>query len=138
MEHYEVCVMGGGPAGYAAAMRAVDFKKKTVLIEKSKVGGTGIYNGALSSKTLWEISQKVNDINESIASKGRKPFDLSWDEVKQTVKEAIFDRKIQYIFLKNSLQFFEDYYLGMFLHIILFYKEFPLRTFRTKIFLHLL
>ena len=96
MEHYEVCVIGGGPAGYAAAMRAVDFKKKTVLIEKRKVGGTGIYNGALSSKTLWEISQKVNDINESIASKGRKPFDLSWDEVKQTVKEAIFDRKIQY------------------------------------------
>ncbi len=28
MERYEVCVIGGGPSGYAAAMRAVDFGKK--------------------------------------------------------------------------------------------------------------
>ena len=28
MEHYDLCIIGGGPSGYAAAMRAVDFKKK--------------------------------------------------------------------------------------------------------------
>jgi dihydrolipoamide dehydrogenase len=96
MEHYEVCVIGGGPAGYAAAMRAIDYKKKTVLIEKNKVGGTGIYNGALSSKTLWEISEKLYDINETISSKNRENFELPWNDVSQTLKEAIFDRKIQY------------------------------------------
>jgi len=96
MEHYDVCVIGGGPAGYAAAMRAIDYKKKVVLIEKSKVGGTGIYNGALSSKTLWEISEKLYDINETIASKNREKFELPWSDVIQTKNEAIFDRKIQY------------------------------------------
>lgn len=96
MEQYDVCVIGGGPAGYAAAMRAIDYKKKVVLIEKSKVGGTGIYNGALSSKTLWEISEKLYDINETIASKNREKFELPWSDVIQTMKEAIFDRKIQY------------------------------------------
>ena len=45
-------------SGYAAAMRAVDFGKRVVLIEKDKVGGAGLYNGALSSKTMWELSQK--------------------------------------------------------------------------------
>ncbi len=96
MEHYEVCVIGGGPAGYAAAMRAIDYKKKTVLIERKKVGGTGIYNGALSSKTLWEISEKIYDINATISTKKPEKFELSWADVSQTLKEAVFDRKIQY------------------------------------------
>lgn len=45
MEKYDLCVIGGGPAGYAAAMRAIDFGKKVILIEKDKLGGAGIYNG---------------------------------------------------------------------------------------------
>ena len=34
MEKFDLCVIGGGPAGYAAAMRAIDYGKKVVLIEK--------------------------------------------------------------------------------------------------------
>lgn len=59
MEKYDLCVIGGGPSGYAAAMRAVDFKKKVVLIEKNKVGGAGIHHGALTSKTWWELSREA-------------------------------------------------------------------------------
>ncbi len=55
MEHYDLCIIGGGPSGYAAAMRAVDFKKKVLLVEKKCLGGAGIFDGALSSKTFWEI-----------------------------------------------------------------------------------
>lgn len=57
MADYDVCVIGGGPAGFAAAMRAWDFGKRVCLIEKSELGGTGVHNGALSSKTLWELSR---------------------------------------------------------------------------------
>ncbi|MFT7613330.1 MAG: dihydrolipoamide dehydrogenase [Parvicellaceae bacterium] len=96
MERFDLCVIGGGPAGYAAAMRAIDFGKKVILIEKSKVGGAGVYNGALSSKTWWELSQKVRSVNESIVSVGRSKFELSWEEVKKTEQEALFDRKFQY------------------------------------------
>lgn len=59
MKKYDVCVIGGGPAGYAAAMRAVDFKKTVLLVEKDKIGGAGIHNGALSSKTWWELSREA-------------------------------------------------------------------------------
>jgi len=96
MEKYDVCVIGGGPAGYAAAMRAIDFGLRVVMIEANKVGGAGIYNGALSSKTLWELSEKVYNINETIVPLGRKPFELSWEEVVRTKNEALFERKFQY------------------------------------------
>ncbi|MFB6258661.1 MAG: NAD(P)/FAD-dependent oxidoreductase, partial [Flavobacteriales bacterium] len=96
MERFDLCVIGGGPSGYAAAMRAVDLGKKVALVERSKVGGTGVYDGALSSKTLWELSQKVRSINDTIVSSGRAKFELQWDEVKRTLEEAVFERKFQY------------------------------------------
>ncbi len=77
-------------------MRAIDLGKKVALIERGKVGGTGLYDGALSSKTLWELSQKVRSINETIVSSGRSKFELSWEEVKRTLDEAVFERKFQY------------------------------------------
>ena len=96
MEKFDLIVIGGGPAGYAAAMRGIDFGKKVCLIEMDKVGGAGIYNGALSSKTLWELANKVAHINESLTLKGRSPYSLTWNEVKQIHDEAIFERKFQY------------------------------------------
>ena len=60
MEKFDLIVIGAGPSGYAAAMRALDFKKKVLLIEKSRVGGAGVTNGALSSKTWWELSREAS------------------------------------------------------------------------------
>eukprot|EP00698_Gefionella_okellyi_P023696 TRINITY_DN8164_c0_g1_i1.p1 TRINITY_DN8164_c0_g1~~TRINITY_DN8164_c0_g1_i1.p1 ORF type:complete len:524 (+),score=107.61 TRINITY_DN8164_c0_g1_i1:289-1860(+) len=54
---FDVCVIGGGPAGYAAAMRAWDFGKSVCLVERSHLGGCAIRNGVLTSKTLWELSR---------------------------------------------------------------------------------
>ncbi len=96
MENFDLIVIGGGPSGYAAAMRAIDFGKRVCLIERDKVGGAGVYNGALSSKTLWEIANRVNGINEMIVPMGRKPFELEWNDVKKTLAEAVFERKFQY------------------------------------------
>jgi dihydrolipoamide dehydrogenase len=96
MDKYDLIVIGGGPAGYAAAMRGIDFGKKVCLIEKKRVGGAGVYNGALSSKTLWEISHRVHYVNQSLKAQGRKPSELSWSGVCKMVDEAIFERKFQY------------------------------------------
>ena len=38
MKKYDLVVIGAGPSGYAAAMRALDFKKNVLLIEKGRVG----------------------------------------------------------------------------------------------------
>lgn len=74
-------------------MRAIDLGKRTLLVERDRIGGTGIYNGALASKTLWEIAQRVSITNELMRTRGREPFRLSWEEVGRTMNEAIFERK---------------------------------------------
>ena len=57
MSEFDVCIIGAGPAGIAAAMRAWDFGKQVCIVEKGLLGGSGVHNGALSSKTLWELSR---------------------------------------------------------------------------------
>ena len=96
MEKYDICVIGGGPSGYAAAMRAINFGKKTILIERGKIGGASIYNGALTSKTTWEVSSRIASINEMLEQSDRPFFEIPWQDVRQTVSEAVFDRKQQY------------------------------------------
>ena len=96
MDNFDLIVIGGGPAGYAAAMRGIDYGKKVCLIEKERVGGAGVYNGALSSKTLWEISNRVSHINSTLVSGGRSPYEVSWQDVRRQLDEAIFERKFQY------------------------------------------
>jgi dihydrolipoamide dehydrogenase len=104
MEHYDLCVIGGGPAGYAAAMRAIDFGKRVVLIEKKQLGGTGIFHGALSSKTLWELSEKMYDANHVFTDRETPQFEITWNEVQKTLHEALLERKFQYTLHLNLLQ----------------------------------
>ena len=96
MEHFDLCVIGGGPAGYAAAMRAIDLGKRTLLVERDRIGGTGIFNGALASKTLWEVAHRVSSTNDLMRTRGREPLQLSWEEVSKAMNEAIFERKYLY------------------------------------------
>lgn len=90
MEHYDLIVIGGGPSGYAGAMRALDFKKKVLLVEKKRIGGAGVYDGVLTSKTLWELSQKVSSIREMIPD-----YEIPFEQIVDTLKEAVFERKTQ-------------------------------------------
>lgn len=96
MDKFDLIILGGGPAGYAAAMRGIDFGKKVCLIERSRVGGSGVYNGALSSKTMWELSSRIANVNNMIVSNGRNKFEMPWVDVQKTLDEAVFERKFQY------------------------------------------
>jgi dihydrolipoamide dehydrogenase len=93
MDKYDLCVIGGGPAGYAAAMRAIDFGKKVLLVERDKLGGYGIYDGALASKTMWELSNKIKTVKDEIGQDKR--IDLPFSKVKEVIDEALFERKFQ-------------------------------------------
>jgi dihydrolipoamide dehydrogenase len=90
MESFDLVVIGAGPAGYAGAMRALDFKKKVLLVEKNKIGGAEVFDGVLASKTLWEHSRKVASIRELIPD-----YEVSFKESDKVVRDAIFDRKTQ-------------------------------------------
>ncbi|MCZ6692927.1 MAG: NAD(P)/FAD-dependent oxidoreductase [Bacteroidetes bacterium] len=92
MEKFDLCVIGAGPSGYAAAMRAVDFKKKVLLIEKKRVGGAGIHNGALSSKTWWELSREHLLFRKNLASHGMPVPDVQFKDIREEVKSAVGER----------------------------------------------
>ena len=52
MEKFDVCVIGAGPGGYVAAIKAGQKGLKTALIEKSNFGGTCLNIGCIPTKTL--------------------------------------------------------------------------------------
>jgi dihydrolipoamide dehydrogenase len=93
MKKYDLVVIGAGPSGYAAAMRALDFKKKTLLIEKERVGGAGVTNGALSSKTWWELSREVASFRKNLKKFNIDIPDVSYREIQQEVRNAVHERK---------------------------------------------
>uniref|UniRef100_UPI001C308918 FAD-dependent oxidoreductase n=1 Tax=Micrococcus sp. GbtcB5 TaxID=2824750 RepID=UPI001C308918 len=46
-QEFDVLVLGGGSAGYAAALRSVQYGKSVALVEKSKGGGTCLHWGRI-------------------------------------------------------------------------------------------
>ncbi len=95
MEKYDICIIGGGPSGYAAAMRAIDLGKKICLIEKDKLGGAGLYNGALSSKAMWELSKDVATTRKKSLSFSGNTFTFDYKEVVNELNAAVAERKFQ-------------------------------------------
>lgn len=93
MEKYDLVVIGAGPSGYAAAMRALDFKKKTLLIEKNSVGGAGVTNGALSSKTWWELSRETASFRKNLKRFNIKVPSINYKEIQDEVMRAVEERK---------------------------------------------
>jgi dihydrolipoamide dehydrogenase len=102
-EKYDLCIIGGGPAGYAAAMRAIDFGKTVLLIEKNKVGGAGLFNGALSSKAFWECSTRFAATRKDLKEKGIE-YSIHFADALKVVEAAIFERKFQLNVHLNLLQ----------------------------------
>jgi dihydrolipoamide dehydrogenase len=92
MKKFDVCVIGGGPAGYAAAMRVIDFGKSAVIIEKDKLGGAGIHQGALWSKTWWEISREARMMNVHSNALNVNSTNFSFEKVKNEVANAVSER----------------------------------------------
>ena len=51
-ENFDVVVIGGGPGGYAAAIRCAQKKATVALVEKAEMGGTCLNRGCVPSKAL--------------------------------------------------------------------------------------
>ncbi|MDR0925271.1 MAG: dihydrolipoyl dehydrogenase [Hungatella sp.] len=64
-EHYDILVIGGGPGGYTAALKAAGLGLKTAIMEKDKLGGTCINKGCIPTKALLHASSIFESLQNS-------------------------------------------------------------------------
>lgn len=79
MENYDLAIIGGGPGGYVAAIRAAQLNKKVVLIEKEHLGGVCLNWGCIPTKALLksaELFQKIRHAKDYGIIVGEASFDL--------------------------------------------------------------
>lgn len=78
---YDIAIIGGGPAGYNAAEKAAENGLKTVLFEKSTVGGVCLNEGCIPTKTLLYSAKILDNIKGAskygVSVEGDPQFDIS-------------------------------------------------------------
>jgi dihydrolipoamide dehydrogenase len=92
---FDVVVIGGGPGGYVAALRAAQLGARTAIVEKDRMGGTCLVRGCIPTKALLQSSELYT------LAKGGGPFGLVADNVgfdwtaAQKRKTAVVDQLVK-------------------------------------------
>lgn len=101
MDNFDVIVVGGGPAGYAAAIRAAQLGMRTACIDKSvtrdgtpTLGGTCLNWGCIPSKALLDASHKYVDAQERFAALGIGTGPLTLDMATMMAHKAAVVAKL--------------------------------------------
>ncbi|ODS50113.1 MAG: dihydrolipoamide dehydrogenase [Halanaerobium sp. 4-GBenrich] len=87
---YQIAIIGSGPGGYVAALRAGYYGKKTVLIEKEMLGGTCLNWGCIPTKAFVRSAELFSDI------KNAKSFGLEVENAEVNFP-AVVKRKDQIV-----------------------------------------
>src|SRR5207237_10493774 len=61
--HYDVAVIGAGPGGYVAAIRAAQLGAKVAIVEKQYLGGTCLNVGCIPSKAMLHIAEVLHNMS---------------------------------------------------------------------------
>ncbi len=85
-EAFDLVVIGGGPGGYVAAIKAAQLGKKTALIEYREIGGTCLNRGCIPTKTLMHSAQLYNEAHRLTE------FGINIGEAKLST-EKVWERK---------------------------------------------
>ena len=65
MKKFDIIVIGGGPGGYVAAIRAAQLGKKVAIIEKNTLGGICLNWGCIPTKSLLKNAEVLNIIKKA-------------------------------------------------------------------------
>lgn len=109
---YDLVILGGGTAGYVAAIKASQSGLKTAIVEKSKLGGTCLHKGCIPTKSFLKSAQT--------AALMRNASDFGIDGVTPTFemknitarKDEVVDRMyngVRHLMKKNGIDVFEGH-----------------------------
>lgn len=105
-KQYDVVVLGGGPGGYVAGIRAGQLGLKTLVIEKDKLGGICLNWGCIPTKALLKNAEVMNTFKHA------EEFGISYSNLKVDFSKAIkrsrdislkSSKGIEFLFKKNKV-----------------------------------
>jgi dihydrolipoyl dehydrogenase len=104
---YQLAILGGGPSGYVAAIRASQLGIKTVIIDKDNLGGICLNWGCIPTKSLLRNAELYDSIKNHGADFGILVKELSFD-FKRIIKRSrdISDRiskNVEFLMKKNKI-----------------------------------
>jgi dihydrolipoamide dehydrogenase len=107
-DKYDIAVLGGGPGGYVAAIRAAQLGFKTVVIDKDNLGGVCLNWGCIPTKSLLKNAEIYDMMKNHASDFGITVSDLSFD-FEKIIKRSrdISDRivkNVEILIKKNKVE----------------------------------
>eukprot|EP01105_Mastigella_eilhardi_P025895 TRINITY_DN7228_c0_g1_i1.p1 TRINITY_DN7228_c0_g1~~TRINITY_DN7228_c0_g1_i1.p1 ORF type:complete len:495 (-),score=132.31 TRINITY_DN7228_c0_g1_i1:123-1547(-) len=105
----DVTIIGGGPGGYVAALRAAQLGMKVTCVEKEHIGGTCLNVGCIPSKCLLNSSHHYHEVTHELPRLGVRAEKVNVDVAammrhKQTTLTSLRDG-IEQLFAKNKVEY---------------------------------
>ncbi len=109
-QKYDLVVIGGGPGGYVAAIRASQLKMKVALVEREHLGGVCLNWGCIPTKALLRSSEIAHLLN-TIGEYGFTAKDTSFDIEKMVQRSRKVAKQlssgVSYLLKKNNISVFD-------------------------------
>ncbi|MHB8281968.1 MAG: dihydrolipoyl dehydrogenase [bacterium] len=81
MENFDICVIGGGPAGYVAALKSALNGMKIAIIEKDKLGGTCLNRGCIPTKVLYSKAKFLNSLKSGVSGFHIDSYNYNYEDI---------------------------------------------------------
>ncbi|MUG03197.1 acetoin dehydrogenase complex dihydrolipoyl dehydrogenase [Bacillus subtilis] len=104
-----LAIIGGGPAGYAAAVSAAQQGRNVLLIDKGKLGGTCLNEGCIPTKSLLESANVLDKIKHADSFGIELPagaISVDWSKMQSRKQQVVSQlvQGVQYLMKKNQIQ----------------------------------
>src|SRR5262245_444294 len=109
MAAYDVIVIGGGPGGYVAAIRAGQLGQKTAVVERDEPGGRCLNYACIPAKTVLHTAEVFAEVSNGGADLGVKANGVSIDwkavQARRAKVSKTLDDGVQMLWKKNKVDF---------------------------------
>ncbi len=107
--HFDLVVVGGGPGGYVAAIRAAQLGYKAAIVERDKLGGVCLNWGCIPSKALLanaELLEKLQD-REAWGLKITGEISFDWEKTIGRSRDVAnkLNKGVEFLMKKNKIEF---------------------------------
>ena len=111
MARYDLAVIGSGPGGYVAAIRAAQLKMKVAVVERDRVGGVCLNWGCIPSKALLNSAETMETILGAAKEHGIEVGEVKFDFKKVIARSRAaadkLSKGVRFLFKKNNIDLFE-------------------------------